>query len=271
MIDQCTIKSGGVKKNRKKSKNRVGEMSLASNRSEEGLPGRGLVEQYINSHQFAAGDKLPSIRELAAEMGVKPGTVRDALLDAQGKGLVRIIPRAGTFVAQLDATGHQQLDCDIDEPLRQRLAVDEEHNRFHLLEARELLEVELVGRAVRRRELQDLLPLRELLESMAAIKPKGRGDNYVQLDVQFHLEIARLAGNAVMANMLQVLLDALTPYLNELPWSRQRVARTDDSHANLYQTLIEGDVAAAQCEMRHHLQDAYETLMQQLRQPLRAL
>ncbi|MCP4194315.1 MAG: GntR family transcriptional regulator [Planctomycetaceae bacterium] len=38
-----------------------------------------------------------SIRNLAGQFEVKAGLVRDALLDAQRRGLVKVLPRAGAF------------------------------------------------------------------------------------------------------------------------------------------------------------------------------
>ena len=43
--------------------------------------------------QLVAGDRLPSVRTLAELLGVKSTQVRDALLQAQARGAVRIVPR----------------------------------------------------------------------------------------------------------------------------------------------------------------------------------
>jgi hypothetical protein len=48
-----------------------------------------LVDQlgrFIEEQRLEPGDRLPSIRDLADQFGVKAGLVRDALLDAQGRG-----------------------------------------------------------------------------------------------------------------------------------------------------------------------------------------
>jgi len=54
-----------------------------------------LLGVLITDKGLAPGDRLPSIRELAVQYGVKAGTVRDALLTAQARGLVKILPRVG--------------------------------------------------------------------------------------------------------------------------------------------------------------------------------
>ncbi|MFV1965989.1 MAG: FadR/GntR family transcriptional regulator [Pirellulaceae bacterium] len=229
-----------------------------------------LVDQlgrFIAEQSLKPGDRLPSIRDLAAQFGVKAGLVRDALLDAQGRGLVKVLPRAGAFVEAIDqslqpSTSGERLGAR----LRELLAAQNQ-NLFHLLDARESLELALIAQAARKRELEDLFPLRQILEEMASIPPKQRGERYVQLDIEFHLEIARLSGNAVMAAMLCAVTEELAPHLKEIRWSPKRHTQTDESHARLYSALVAGDVAVAQNETRAHLQHAYKALLNQIRQP----
>jgi len=231
-----------------------------------------IVDQlgrFIAEQSLKPGDRLPSIRDLAAQFGVKAGLVRDALLDAQGRGLVRVLPRAGAFVEAIDQPPQPPTSAErLGARLRELLAAQNQ-NLFHLLDARETLELALIAQAARKRELEDLFPLRQILEDMASIPSKQRGQRYVQLDIEFHLEIARLSGNAVMAAMLCSVMEELAPHLTELRWSPKRHTETDDSHARLYSALVAGDVTVAQNETRTHLQRAYKSLLDQIRQPPR--
>ncbi len=54
----------------------------------------------IGEGQLAAGARLPSEPELAAEMGVSRATLRDALRILEDDGLVRRMQGSGTFVTQ---------------------------------------------------------------------------------------------------------------------------------------------------------------------------
>lgn len=230
----------------------------------------GLAEQlgrFIEKQSLKPGDRLPSIRELADRFGVKTGAVRDALLDAQGRGLVKVLPRAGAFVATSVETPQPSTSAErLGDRLRELLAA-ENQNLFHLLDARETLERSLIRQAVQKRRLEDLISLRDILERMASIPPgkRGRDQEYFRLDIEFHLEIARLSGNAVMAAMLCAVMEELEPHLSQLDWSAKRHSDTDKSHARLYSALVEGDEELAQTETRSHLQHAYQTLLQRVR------
>lgn len=227
----------------------------------------GMVDQiaaFIRERGLRHGDRLPPIRELATQFGVKAGLVRDALLDAQGRGLVRIMPRAGAFVETVSASPSAAAPAErLGDRLRDLLAAQNQ-NLFHLLDAREVLEVALISQAARRRELEDLFPLHQILQDMAAV-PAGRRDAaYFRLDMEFHLEIARLSGNAVLAAMLCTVMEDLAPHLSRLDWSAQRHRETDASHFRLYSALVSADETAAESEVRSHLRHAYRSLLDHL-------
>src|SRR5262245_7065515 len=109
----------------------------------------------IQERGLKAGDQLPTIRDMAATLSVKPNLIRDALMRAQTMGVVRVVPRSGAFVQSL--TFAPMVDA-LARTLPQALG-RQDHNLFHLLDARRLLEVELIARAARGRKLEDLLPV----------------------------------------------------------------------------------------------------------------
>jgi GntR family transcriptional regulator len=54
--------------------------------------------QRINEERYVAGQRLPSEREIAEELGVSRVTVRAALARLQSENIVDVIPRGGAFV-----------------------------------------------------------------------------------------------------------------------------------------------------------------------------
>ncbi len=186
--------------------------------------------------------------------------MRDALLRAQTLGFVRILPRSGAFLcAALPATG---------QPAPAEESGAEPPNQFHLLDARRLIEIELVGRAAERRRLEDLLPVRRALEAMLQLPEEAPRSEYIQHDIRFHVEIARLAGNDVLFGVQRNLMEQLRPHLNEVPPTRERRGLTDRSHAAIYAALVAGDAARARAEMREHLSLAYDGLLRDIQEPL---
>jgi len=223
-----------------------------------------LLSSFVAANELAPGDRLPPIRELAVKFGVKPGAVRDGLLTAQARGLVKILPRVGAIVQPDEETSAAG---DAVANSFEQFVGQPDQNLFHILETREALELTMVAKAAERRELSELFRLRQILADMAEIPLKDESPEYARLDVEFHLEIGRLSGNSVMTELLGVLLAQVRPHLDRIHWSDNRRAESNELHARIYSALAAGDAEQAQREMRDHIRAAYNGLLDELRRP----
>jgi DNA-binding transcriptional regulator YhcF (GntR family) len=66
----------------------------------------GLAQQ-INDHTLPVGTKLPTVRQLAADLSLAPNTVARAYRELEEAGLVETRGRAGSFVG---AAGDRTLE-----------------------------------------------------------------------------------------------------------------------------------------------------------------
>lgn len=57
------------------------------------------MEREIVAGRYPPGERLPSVRELAAEAGVNPNTMQRALADLEGRGLVAAQRTSGRIIA----------------------------------------------------------------------------------------------------------------------------------------------------------------------------
>ena len=62
------------------------------------------IQQRIVTSQLQPGDRLPSVRDLAAEAGVNPNTMQRAMTELERQGLVHSQRTAGRFVTEDEAT-----------------------------------------------------------------------------------------------------------------------------------------------------------------------
>ena len=85
-----------------------------------GVQLRGLIEYGIACGELAAGERLPSVRELAEAVGVAPMTVSQVYRELKAAGLIETQAGSGTFVADgshggaVPRTGTADLDRRID-------------------------------------------------------------------------------------------------------------------------------------------------------------
>lgn len=82
---------------------------------------QGQIEYGVTSGDFPPGSRLPSVRELAAELGVSPVTVSTVYRKLQAAGLIDSAPGRGTFVRRPEPHEASPLADPIDGALRRVL------------------------------------------------------------------------------------------------------------------------------------------------------
>ena len=63
----------------------------------------GMKEQ-ISTGVLAPGDRLPSVRELAAQLAINPNTIQRAYRSLEAEGWIATVPGKGCFVCRNDDT-----------------------------------------------------------------------------------------------------------------------------------------------------------------------
>ena len=59
-----------------------------------------IIQIRIISGRYPAGEKLPSVRELAAEAGVNPNTMQKAFMELERSGLITTMRTSGRVVTE---------------------------------------------------------------------------------------------------------------------------------------------------------------------------
>jgi GntR family transcriptional repressor for pyruvate dehydrogenase complex len=165
------------------------------------------IEDQLSGGQLAVGGRLPAERTLAEQLGVSRTSVREAIRVLEAMGVVRAGvgsgPEAGTVVIS-DPTA--ALGSAL------RLHVATQHLPVEdVVETRVLLESWAAARA--RPDAPELDLAGALLDDMDG----GHGiDDFLALDVRFHLALADAAGNAVVSAMMGSLREAIQGYAGQL-------------------------------------------------------
>lgn len=163
------------------------------------------IAEKVRSGLLLRGDKLPAERDLAVQMQISRPTLREAariLVDA-GVVEVRRGPGGGMFVAS---------DVVPVELVRERssLRLGEVAT---VLEARRLIEPGVARLAAERAGDEDFDALERTITAMRDICERGYRaddeDRFLQLDMQFHLSLARAAGNPTVEGLMRSLFREL--------------------------------------------------------------
>ena len=151
----------------------------------------------IREESLSPGDRLPSVNALAQQFEVAAPTIREALRRLQALGVVDIRHGSGVYVRP--GGGRVIVSNPYSGQLETTTILD-------LLDARLLIEPHLACLAVAR---CDDAAVKELEEILAGAEHALRGQDEVlsELNLDFHRAIAHLAGNVVLAQTMDSLLD----------------------------------------------------------------
>lgn len=215
----------------------------------------GHLDAEILAGRYTNGTRLPAERELAAQLGVSRGAVREAIRVLQAQGiLVSGTGRgAGTRVQAIPTNAMGRI-------LRLQLALDLV-SFADLTDSRVALECAACSAAAVRREPEPLARAKALQDRMRAeLEP----DPFNELDTQFHVALAEAGANRLMSDLTVAIRRAVHD-----PISRAEHALTDwqqfrselvAHHDAILGAIIEGDPHKAARLSENHIRRAYRLL-----------
>jgi DNA-binding FadR family transcriptional regulator len=197
----------------------------------------------IASGEFAVGQRLPSERELAAQLGVSRPSLREALIALELEGLVEVRVGAGIWVTA--ASGR-----DPETPVQQ-----EGEGPFELLRARWLIEGEIAAMAAREAGDAELAIIRATLTEMERLEKKHQ--DFSAYDREFHVGIAASTRNGVIQAVVEDLWDrgrgAMWRLMEQHFQTPALQAASVSDHRAILEALVAHDPREARNAMRAHL------------------
>jgi GntR family transcriptional repressor for pyruvate dehydrogenase complex len=216
-----------------------------------------ILEQII-ALGLQPADRLPSVRELELELQASRTVVREAVRSLAGRGVIRIQPGSGLFVAEASGSAAR---ASVNFILRGSFVVRYDKVK----EIRRILEVPIAGFAAARAMPDDLAALHDALGRQAAA---SEDDDVASADVDFHLRLAFATHN----ELYPVLLDAMGDIMMETRLLTLKTAgyfeQGLEDHRAILAAVQARDAAHARRLMREHLANS-ELFMQGVDTPLR--
>lgn len=189
----------------------------------------------IHEHRLEPGMKLNE-DEVGEIFGVGRTIVRTALQQLSHDQLVTIEPHRGAFVAQPSIREAREV-----------------------FEARALLEPRTARSAATRAKPQDIAILRDHISQEHAALADGRDGQALRLSGLFHLEIARIADQATIADFIGQLISRSSLVI-ALYWRRRTALCESHAHDALISAMADGDGPRAEELMKGHLLDLLSSL-----------
>lgn len=175
------------------------------NRPGAGGPGRTSAAGYLTEQVLRLiregglqpGDRLPTVETLARRLSVAPPTLREAMRGLEAVGVVEMRHGSGTYV--LESALRMVLPNPDPGPLESETVIE-------LLDARVLIEPSLAELAARRGTDLEFTEMERLLAE-AGSRLLGDDNSLHELNLGFHRSIARMAGNRILSQVVDSILD----------------------------------------------------------------
>lgn len=200
-----------------------------------------LLHGRIRSGEWPLRAKLSGETTLGPQLGVGRSTVRKAIGQLVGKGVLQTRQGVGVFATALD------VNDDWEVVLRRA-------NIISATEARIAIESEAASLGAKRRTPQDLLTIHRALEQRA--RRTESKEEYVDADMQFHRAVVVASNNTVLLE----LFDSFVPRLRQSMVEVLRLSAPLDSetdhgaHLALVEAIATQDSTSAAESSHAHLE-----------------
>ncbi|VXC13243.1 Transcriptional regulator, GntR family [Burkholderia sp. 8Y] len=201
----------------------------------------------LNSGELVPGDKLPSERELAAQLGVSRNVVRESLRVLEASGVVTI-KKGHTGGAFISNGGLSANVSGLGDVLRIRGGQVSE-----IAEVRLWMGEIVVRAACERRTKANLENLREHLRLLAQTVDEGDLHSGLVVAAKFHIALAECSQNALLVLMTETVMGIASQFAADVGIEAADFSLRE--RQTIVDAIEEGAVTKAVAAMKAHLKD----------------
>lgn len=195
------------------------------------------LRQAIKDGILKPGERLMEI-QLAEELGVSRTPIREAIRKLELEGFVIMVPRRGTYVADVSLKDIAQV-----------------------FEIRSALEELAAGLAAERITVDELEYLERVLVEINDYIDQGDFDKIVDADVRFHDVLYHASRNTRLVEILNNLREQMMRFRSISMHYQGRLAATWEEHRLIVENIANHDSAQARKIARRHMENSEKTLL----------
>lgn len=218
-------------------------------RSQTGVVIEGIKDMLARG-ELRAGSRLPVEKDLAAQLGVSRGSLREGVRALATLGVLETRQGDGTYVTSLDPR-------TLLTPLGFLADLQQPAHAADLLAVRRVLEAESVSLAAVRLTDDQLSDLDRVLSGVDALlrsDPDIDLEAFIQADTDFHRQIAAASGNPALAAIIETLVGrTFRARLWRAISHRGSLEETQAEHRAILDELVRRDPERARIRMSVHL------------------
>lgn len=196
-----------------------------------------IIRQSIIEGTLAPGAELNQA-QLAEELGISRGPVREALGQLEQEGLIRTVPYKGVIITPLD---------------RQYV--------FELYSVRMALETMALERAIERLSAQNLAAFEEIIDAMWAAARAEEQQRLLELDLHFHETIMQIAEHDLALKLWRQLAVGVKRCVHNQHRSYTFLDEVVGSHPTIVTAIAERNTTLAVQILRDHIIESAQNIV----------
>ena len=206
----------------------------------------------ISSGEIKPSEKLPSERDISAELGVSRQSVREALYRAETMGLIEVKQGEGSFV-------RSSISNKLKAPLEVILG-EQAERVFEFLEIRKLFEGWCAEKAAMVANDEDLEQIKDILDRMKELKTTDK--QWEETDLEFHFAVVSATHHVIAIHIMEALKVNFTTFFD----FRQILEKIDKKellwqhHYEIYEAITQRKARLAGQKLIGHLDFIEETI-----------
>ncbi|WP_027632217.1 FadR/GntR family transcriptional regulator [Clostridium hydrogeniformans] len=204
------------------------------------------IKEMIIEGKLKKGDKLPSERDMAEQLGVSRASIREALIALEVVGLTESKQGSGNYIKET-------FDNTLIEPMS-IMFILEDISIKSLYEFRRVLELEAVVISAKRIENSEIQVLEEVIDNL---RNSNSEDEKSTLDKEFHYIIIKSTKNPLIINFFETISKLMDNFIKSSRGAILAAEETKDvlmsSHEKILESLKERNEENAYKEMKKHL------------------
>ena len=214
-----------------------------------------LVTLITRGH-LKPGEKLPSERAMALEMGVSRQSIREAIYRATTAGLMEVRPGEGAFIIS-------SFKGNLRQPLSIMLT-EQAEKVFEFLEIRKLIEGWCAERASEAATPADLKKMQGILKKMEKVKPPESA--WERADLDFHASVAAATHNVIAMHVMEELKDSFHAYFRVKKFSTkpERKEVLLRQHKDIFEAIKQKNPEEARKKIMEHLDYVVQMITEDL-------
>jgi len=217
------------------------------------------IEELILNGSLKAKDKVPSERQLCNRLNASRTSIREAMKELRGKGVIKTVHGKGSFVT--DFLGSQEQSSLF------RLYNSHPRTLFDLLEVRENLEGQAARLAAERASEKDLHNITRAFNNMN-ISFENNADvlEAATHDYNFHRSIYEASQNLILIHTLQSLIklmqNSVVVTVSNLYHNDRSKHQIEAYHRLIYNAIMDRKPVKAEQAAKDHIRDVRDRILE---------